>query len=398
MLDLLRLAAGAVLGHRLRSMLSMLGIAIGIAAVILLTSIGEGARRYILGQFTQFGTNIIAVHPGKTKTSGMPGVLGGSTKHLTIDDAQALSRISGVTRVVPTTFGLARIEGGGRARSVTINGVTPEVQTVWGFEPRIGRFWPGGDPRRGGPFAILGPKLARELFGDANPLGELIRIGGRRFRVLGVMEPKGQMLGFDLDDTVYVPVSTAMKLFNQPEVMEIDLGYSVAGAGTRIEAEIKRTLIPRHGGEEDFTVTTQEAMLSVFGKVMNMITLGVGAIAGISLLVGAIGILTMMWITVRERTAEIGLMRALGASTRQVALLFLAEAAAVSTLGGIAGVAVGMGLGRLARWFVPGLPVETPLAFVAAAVGTSLLVGLVSGVAPARRAARLDPIEALRTE
>ena len=181
MTDLLRLAAGAIVGHRLRSALSMLGIAIGIAAVILLTSIGEGARRYILEQFTQFGTNVIAVHPGKTKTSGMPGVLGGTTHHLTIDDAEALARIAGVLRVVPTTFGLARVEGGGRARRVAINGVTPDVQTVWGFTPRIGRFWPAGDPRRGGPVVLLGPKLAHELFPDQNPLGELVRVGGRRF-------------------------------------------------------------------------------------------------------------------------------------------------------------------------------------------------------------------------
>jgi putative ABC transport system permease protein len=328
----------------------------------------------------------------------MPGAFGGTTRHLTIDDAEALGRIPGVEKVVPTAFGAARVEFGERGRSVAVNGVTPDIETVWRFHTRQGAMWPAGDPRRGGPTAVLGPKLARELFGPANPLGAAIRIGGRRFRVVGVMEPKGQMLGFDLDDAVYVPVATALQLFNLEDLGEVDLTYTPADATRRIEAEVKRVLATRHAGEEDFTVTTQEAMLAVFGNVMGMVTTAVGAIAGISLIVGAIGILTMMWITVRERTAEIGLARAVGASRSQVATLFLAEAAAVATLGGAAGVAVGLGLAALLRRIVPGLPVETPAVFVLAALGVSLAVGVLAGVMPAQRAARLDPIEALRAE
>jgi putative ABC transport system permease protein len=396
--DLLELAFGAIRGHRLRSILSMLGIAIGVGAVILLTSIGEGTRRYILAQFSQFGTNLIAIHPGRAKTSGMPGAFGGSTRHLTIDDAQALARISGVTSVVPTAAGVARVEAGPRARNVPINGVTPDIQTVFDFRTRIGSFWPAGDPRRGAPVVVLGPKLARELFGDQSPLGAVVRVGGARLRVLGVMEPKGEMLGFDLDDTAYVPVATAMRLFNLSDLAEIDLTYTPADATDAVVSEVKRVLSDRHGGEEDFTVTTQEAMLEVFANVMGVVTLAVGAIAGISLVVGAIGILTMMWISVRERTVEIGLVRAIGASRRQVATLFLAEAAGLALVGGISGLALGLGSGAALRWIVPGLPVETPLVFVAAALGTSLAVGLLSGVLPARRAARLDPIEALRSE
>jgi putative ABC transport system permease protein len=396
--DLTRLAFGAIAGHRLRSLLSMVGIAIGIAAVILLTSIGEGTRRYILTQFAQFGTNLIAIHPGKAETSGMPGVFSGTTHHLTIDDAEALARIPGVERVVPITVGTARIEAGSRARSVAVQGVTPDIQTVLGFRPRLGRFWPAGDPRRGAPFTVLGPTLSRELFGDASPLGQLVRIGGTRFRVVGVMESKGEMLGFDLDDMAYVPVATAMRLFNLRDLGEIDLTYTPAEATARIEAAVTRVLRERHGGREDFTVTTQQAMLDVFGNVMGMVTMAVGAIAGISLLVGAIGILTMMWITVRERTQEIGLARAVGASATQVAALFLVEASMVAVLGGAGGVAIGFGLGAAIRWLVPGLPVETPLSFVLLALAVSLGVGLLSGVLPAQRAARLDPIEALRAE
>jgi putative ABC transport system permease protein len=396
--DLLRLAFGAVRAHRLRSFLSMLGIAIGIAAVILLTSIGEGTRVYILSQFTQFGTNILAVNPGKSKTLGIPGVLGGTTHKLTIDDAEALARIPGVETVVPVTMGNARVEAGQRGRSVPILGVTPDVPILYRFGARLGSFWPKGDPRRGGPWAVLGPKLAHELFGDRNPLGQFVRIAGARFRVVGVMMPKGQMMGFEIDDVAYIPVATCMKLFNQDELMEIDLIYSSVRDTARVESAVTRILTDRHRGNEDFEVTTQEAMLDVFGNVMDVITMAVAAIAGISLLVGATGILTMMWIAVGERTSEIGLIRSLGATREQVQALFLAEAAALATLGGVGGIAIGLGLGQLLRIAVPGLPVETPLRFVIAGLAVSLLTGLASGVAPARRAARLDPIEALRAE
>jgi putative ABC transport system permease protein len=245
---------------------------------------------------------------------------------------------------------------------------------------------------------VLGPKLARELFGEASPLGQFVRAGGARFRVVGVMEPKGMLLGFDLDDSAYLPIATALTLFNYIELGEIDVSYAHPDLGARVEEEIRRVLIARHGGEEDFTVTNQEAMMEVSGNVMRIVTMAVGAIAGISLLVGAIGILTMMWIAVGERRGEIGLVRAMGASRRQVRSLFLCEAATMATAGGLAGVAGGLGLCALLGVVVPGLPVATPLRFVVAAVAVSVATGIVSGVLPARRAAELDPIEALRAE
>lgn len=398
MRDLIRLALGAVLSHRLRSALSMLGIGIGIASVILLTSIGEGTRRYLLNMFTQFGTNLMGVNPGKSETTGVPGALGGTTHKLTVDDALALTRISGVEHAMPVAFGSARVEGNGRGRSVFIYGVTPDAPKVWKYQVRLGTFWPAGDANRGSQFVVLGPKLKREIFGETNALGQFVRIAGTRFRVIGVMASKGQFLGFDIDDAAYVPVASAMKLFNLSELNEIDIVYAHAGLAPQVEREVRRVLTERHGGEEDFTVTTQAAMLSVFDNVMNVITMSVGAIAGISLLVGAIGILTMMWIAVGERTGEIGLARAIGATRRQIHVLFLVEAAALATAGGILGVLAGMGTAALLRLAVPGLPVHTPALFVVAAVVVSVGTGLLSGLLPARRAAALDPIEALRAE
>jgi putative ABC transport system permease protein len=376
----------------------MLGIAIGIASVILLTSISEGTRRYMVAQFSQFGTNLIAIHPGKSQTTGVPGALGGTTHKLSIDDAQALARLPGIEVAMPVAVGSARVEARDRGRSVFVYGVTPDAPQAWKYSVRQGAFWPRGDPRRGAQLAILGPKLKRELFGEENALGQFVRIGGSRFRVIGVMAPKGQFLGFDIDDAVYVPVASAMRIFNLTEVAEIDVAYAHAGLSSMIERSVTATLKERHGGEEDFTVTTQAAMLAVFDNVMNVITLAVGAIAGISLLVGSIGILTMMWIAVGERTAEIGLARAIGATRRQVQILFLAEAAGLATVGGGIGIVAGLSLAALLRLAVPGLPITTPVAFVLLAVAFSVATGLVSGVVPARRAAALDPIEALRAE
>lgn len=376
----------------------MLGIAIGIASVILLTSIGEGTRLYIVSQFTQFGTNLVAINPGKAETLGLPGALGGTTHKLTIDDAEALARVPGVTGVVPVAFGMARVEGAGKGRSVIVYGVTPDLPAIWNWPVLVGSFWPHGDPRRGLDRAVLGPKLKTELFGPANALGEFVRIGGARFRVVGLMEPKGQFLGFDLDDSAYIPVASAMGIFNIDELHEIDVTIANASVLERTENDIRQILIERHAGREDFTVTSQAGMLEVFDNIMGMITTSVGAIAGVSLLVGAIGILTMMWIAVGERTHEIGLVRSIGATRGQVQMIFLVEAATIATLGGLLGLGVGLGLCALLRAGVPGLPVHTPPLFATIALAVSFVMGLISGVMPAKRAAELDPIVALRAE
>lgn len=396
--DLLRLGWQAIVGHRLRSALSVLGIAIGVAAVILLTSIGEGTRQFILGQFSQFGTNILSINPGKAETMGIPGVLGGTTRKLTFADAAALARLPGVVYVVPIAYGTGRVEANGRGRSVFVYGVTPVIPEAWKFRVRQGSFWPPGDPERGAPVAVIGPTVKRELFGDEDALGQWVRIAGARFRVIGVMEPKGQMLGIDIDDSVYVPVATGLAVLHLDELSELHVTYTNATLAPTVERAVRATLTERHGGREDYTLTTQQAMLDVFGNVMDVITMAVGAIAGISLLVGAIGILTMMWIAVGERTGEIGLLRALGATRGQVQNLFLLEAGLLGMMGGAVGAAAGLGLCALLRVAVTGLPVHTPPEYVVAALAVSLLAGLGSGVGPARRAAGLDPIEALRTE
>ena len=394
----LELGAGSLRSHRLRSALSMLGIAIGIAAVILLTSIGEGTRRYLLAEFTQFGTNILAIHPGKVETSGMPGIFGGTTHKLTLDDAEALRRLPDVQGVVPVAMGQARVEGAGRGRSVFIYGATADLPEVWNFPLGQGSFLPAGDPRRGSLVAVLGPKLKRELFGDANALGEFVRIADFRLRVIGVMAPKGWLLGLDIDDSAYVPVATSMRMFNLDELQEIDVLFTHEGISEAVADRVRRLLADRHGGREDVTITTQTEMLRVFGNIMSAITTAVAAIAGVSLVVGAIGVFTMMWIAVGERVSEIGLLRALGATGREVHALFLLEAVVLTVIGGAVGVLAGIGIAGAVRFAVPALPVYTPLRYVLAALAVSALAGLAAGVLPARRAASLEPVDALRAE
>jgi putative ABC transport system permease protein len=396
--DCIRLSSGALRGNPLRSILSMLGIAIGVAAVVLLTSLGEGARRYIVDQFSQFGTNVISINPGRVETSGLPGAFGGTTQKLTLEDAAAIARLPVVRKVVPMAFGQAKVEAAGRGRNVVVYGATSEMTDVLSFEIGQGQFLPPGDPRRAGHIAVLGPTLKRELFGESNALGQFVRVAGTRLRVIGIMRPKGRMLGFDIDDSCYIPVATAMRLFNQSELAEIDVSYAHEGLAESVERAITALLIARHGGKQDFTLTSQTTMLEVFGRVMDVLTLSVATIAGISLLVGAIGIFTMMWISVGERVSEIGLMRALGATAAQIHRLFLLEALMLTMLGGLSGLAVGLACVLGIRVLLPGLPVSTPPEYIVAALLMSAATGLVSGVGPARRAAELEPVAALRAE
>jgi len=395
--DFIHLTASSLLAHKLRSFLTMLGISVGIAAVALLTSIGEGIHQFVLAEFTQFGTTIVAINPGKTSTHGMTTGVFGAIRPLSIEDAEALKRLPFAKSVVGLVQGNAEVKGNNRSRRTTVYGAGHDFPEAFTMPVQVGRFLPPDDPVAPRAFAVLGHKVKNELYGNSNPLGERIRIGGDRYRIIGVMESKGQVLGFDLDDTIYIPMARGLDLFNREGLVEIDLMYHEGAGVDEVVAGIKRLLVARHGSE-DFTITTQQQMLDVLGSILNVLTFAVGAIGGISLLVGGIGIITIMTISVSERTAEIGLIRALGARHNQILSLFLGEAVVLSAIGGLAGLVLGIGIGQLLMFAIPALPVHTTWTFVLLAEGIAVIIGLAAGVIPARHAARLDPIEALRAE
>lgn len=395
--DLFALSGRAIAAHRLRSFLTLLGIAVGIAAVILLTSIGEGLHRFILAEFTQFGTHVIEIAPGKTAASGGPGGLQTTVRLLTLEDAMALSRVPGITGVTPIVWGNSEVSAHGRVRRTTVQGVGPATPAIYRLRVEAGQFLPDEPFDAARPLAVLGATLKQELFGAESALGQWVSIAGMRFRIIGVMEKKGQFLGMDLDDTVYIPAIHALSLYNREGLMRINLSYRPELAAAEIAERVKKALAGRHG-REDFTLTTQEDMLRTLSKILNILTLAVGALGGISLLVGAVGIVTIMTIAVAERRQEIGLMKALGARRRTILGIFLTEAALLSGAGGALGLLLGAGIAGLAALLLPSLPVSTPLAYVLLAETSAVAIGLIAGLYPAARAARLDPVEALRTE
>ncbi|MCL2524937.1 MAG: ABC transporter permease [Betaproteobacteria bacterium] len=395
--DALHLAGRAIIAQRLRSFLTLLGIAVGIAAVILLTSIGEGIHRFVLGEFSQFGTNVITVIPGKTRTGGTPSGLPSSARPLSLDDARALERLPDIVAVTPNVRGNAELAANGRTRRTLVSGVNASLPIIYKSTVQSGRFLPDEDAGSARAFAVLGPKVKEELFGADNALGQRLRIGGLQFRVIGVLAPKGQFLGIDLDDVVFIPAARAQELFNREGVDEINIAAAEGAPSARVAAAVRERLMARHG-REDFTIVTQEEMLQTLSNILDALTLAVGALGGISLLVGGVGIVTIMTIAVTERTAEIGLLVALGARRRSVLVLFLGEAVALSALGGLFGLLLGIGLAQLIHLALPTLPVHTPPSFVLLAELMAAAIGLAAGVLPARRAAGLDPVEALRAE
>ena len=395
--DFVRLTGRSLLSHKARSFLTMLGIAIGVMAVVLLTSIGEGIHRFIIQEFTQFGTTLVAINPGKTYTMGMSMGVFGSERPLTIEDAESLARLPQVQSVVGIIQGNAEVKANQRSRRVTVYGTGPDFPRTFNMPVALGRFLPDDNPVAPRPLAVLGSKVRQELFGQANPVGQKLRVGGQSYRIVGVMQGKGQVLGFDLDDTVYLPLASGLALFNREGLMEIDVLYQPQANEQQVVEAIRKLLKARHG-REDFTITTQQQMLDVMGSILDVLTLAIAGIGAISLFVGAIGIVTIMTISVAERRAEIGLLRSLGATHGQVQGLFLGEAVVLSALGGIAGLLLGALIAQSLHLALPQLPVHLPWTYVILAECSALLIGLAAGVLPARQAASLDPVEALRQE
>lgn len=394
LVDLFRFSLRGLTGHGLRTLLSLVGVVIGVAAVLLLTALGEGARRYVVNQFEGLGTNILIVMPGKVETSGMAG-FGGAPNDLTLADAQAIDRrLTLVTRVAPLAMGTEEVSYRERSRQVAIIGTTSEYEVIRKVELARGEFLPSGELFRGSPVAVLGSKLAEELFPGIDPTGEIIRIGAWRMRVIGVMEPMGVKLGVDFDELALVPVTTAMKMLNRSSLFRVLAQVRTHDDLDAAKQHIVDVMIERHD-EDDVTVVSQDSVVSSFDAILNALTLVVAAIAAVSLSVAGIGIMNVMLVSVSERTREIGLLKAVGVGRAQILAIFVTEAGLLSTMGGLLGLGVGWALVAAMVGLFPALPASPPIWAVWTALGISVGVGVLFGLLPANRASRLDPITSL---
>ena len=395
--DLIRFARDAATGNPLRTGLLVLAMAIGVAAVVVLTALGDGARRYVLNQFSAIGSNLVIVLPGRSQTGGFnPGnAITNTPRDLTVDDAQALQRASAVHRVAPLAIGTSEISVGGKLREVMVAGTTAEFIDVRRLQLAQGRFLPAGDWRRGASEAVIGAKIRDEMFGRAEALGQLVRVGDRRVRIVGVLATTGQGLGMNTDELVIVPVSLAQAMFNSNTLFRILVEANGREAIEPAKAQVTDILRLRHEGELDVTIITQDAVLATFDRLLGALTLGVAGIAAISLAVAGILVMNVMLVSVAQRTAEIGLLKALGATAATIRNSFLAESAMLSLAGAVLGFVLGQAGAAIIRQLYPVFPAFPPDWAVLAALGTALGTGVLFGVLPARRAARLEPVRAL---
>jgi putative ABC transport system permease protein len=393
-------ALQALAANKVRASLTMLGVVIGVLAVTLLVSVGDGARAYLDETLASIGTNLLVVTPGRTETRGsFAGPQAGSTKPLTMDDVRAVERQSTLLRgVSPIVQGGGAIRYQSRQRDTMVIGVGPAFSDLRNMHVDVGHFIRQEDVDARRRVVVLGRTVVRELFGDESALGKPVRIADGRFRVVGILERKGTTFGMDIDDLVFVPATAAQDLFGFEYLNQILTAARSKDDVRDATSEVEEALSRRRNGERTFTVQSQDDLMQVFGTLTAAMTWALLAIASVSLVVGGIGIMNIMFVSVRERTREIGVRRALGATRTDVLLQFLIESLALASLGGAIGLAIGAGVILLLQTYAPSIPLRFSPWIAAVAFGAAFVVGVVSGMVPARRAARLHPVDALRYE
>lgn len=396
-MDCNRVAFHALSRYPLRTAMMLVATAIGVAAVLVLTSLGEAARGYVTDEFRSLGTHLLIVLPGKVETTGMgPGLMTGeSPRDLTLEDARALLRSPKITRVAPLVVGAATVSHAGLERDITVLGATPSLLEVRDWQVAIGQFLRGEDWDRSAPECVLGATVRRELFGNGPVLGHWLRVGDRRCRVAGVLREQGMSAMVNVDELVIMPVVSAQQLLNAPGLFRIMLLVRDRDAVRGARRAVIDIIKARHRGVEDVTVIAQDSVLGTFEGIFGALTAALAAIASVSLIVAGVLIMNVMLVAVSQRTGEIGLLKALGARRQQIMRLFLTEAVILAFFGAVAGAVVGyLGVGIL-HWLYPNLDFHPPWWAVAGAFVIAVGSGMLFGILPARRAAALDPIAAL---
>lgn len=380
-----------------RTALMLLAMSIGVAAVILLTGLGEAARRYVTDEFVTLGTNLLIVMPGKSETAGgaMNASFSGSTRPLTIEDAIAATKHSDVASVAPLVVGAASVQYSGLQREVPVYGATSSMLPIRQWRIFSGHFLPDSDWTQASSVSVIGSTISEELFGNSSAVGKWIRVGESRFRVIGVLDSTGASMGVNTDELVIVPVASAMNLFNTDNLFHI-----LVEANTRENIDSVRRFVAdvikdRHHGKEDVTVITQDAVLEAFDDIFNVLSYAVAGIASISLAVAGVLIMNVMLVAVSQRTAEVGLLKAIGATPGQILAFFVTEAALLSFFGSMIGLGVGLGASWLASNYFSSLDMRPPIWAAIAGVSVAIVTGIAFGILPARRAAKLDAVQAL---
>lgn len=398
-LELIRLAKDSLLVNKIRAILTMIGIIIGVGAVILLISIGEGARKEIYRELGELGSNILIVVPGKTSREGGMHMGTSVVRKITYDEAKFIEkRARNIVHAVPVIVGTTWIKYRGKSRDTYVVGVTEPYFEIRNLKIASGRSISASDVDSKLKVCVLGVTVKKEIFGDLNPIGSIVSIGDTKYRVIGIMAPKGMALGFDIDDVVFIPTTSSMELFDTDKLFNITVKVRSSDAISTAKEEIKEILIKRHSNKEDFTILSQDEMLSVMNKILKIMTAVLAGIATISLIVGGIGIMNIMLVSVRERTREIGIRKAIGAKNKDILLQFLTESIILSVTGGIGGIIVGIGLSLGIGFFLNNLPTHITGWSIFVAFAFSVLIGIFFGVYPARKASLYDPIVALRYE
>ena len=396
------MAVNALLANKLRSLLTMLGIIIGVGAVIAMVSIGMGVRTSVADSFASLGSNMLIIMPGSTNHGGVRGAAG-SRKSLKYDDAKAIeSKIKGIDYVSPTVSSSYQVVNGNLNWNTSVEGVTPELMQIRALKVENGSFISASDMNKRSRVAVIGPTVAANLFGAENPVGQNIRINNQPFKVIGITASKGQSIGQDQDDVIYIPLTTAQeRMLAITHIHSVNIQVSRPEKMDQVQAEIENLLRQRHhiraGMEDDFTVRNMTSLMESFTENTNMITLLLGSIASISLLVGGIGIMNIMMVSVTERTREIGIRKALGATSSNVLMQFMIESMVIGIVGGVIGIASGILLSKAIGAF-GGLTTTVDILPVLVSFSFAVGIGLFFGIYPARKAARLDPIDALRYE
>jgi len=394
--DIVQFAFHAMQGYRTRTYLMLLAMAIGVASVVLLTSLGEGARLYVSQQFSSLGTHLLIILPGRSETTGgAPPMMGETPRDLTLQDVMAMKKSRHVRRLAPIVVGAAPVSYRQLEREVMIVGSTASLYEVRQLTLSRGQFLPELEITRSASVCVLGFTLYRELFGNQASLGEWVRVSDYRCRVIGVLEEEGMSLGMDMGDVLIMPVASAQSLFNVNSVFRVLVEARSAEVLARAQQDVINIIRTRHDGEDDITVLSQDALLSTFDRILSALTYSLGGIAAISLLVAGIMIMNVMLVAVAQRTAEIGLLKALGTPRKLIILLFLTESAFLSIMGALLGLIIGFSGNWVLQQYFPDFPFVAPnwalWTAVAVAVGTGLLFGLL----PARHAADLDAVQAL---